>query len=256
MIKAAFFDIDGTLLSFRTHRVSEGTVEAFDTLRHKGILTFISSGRPRILFPEMPLRFDGCITMNGAYCFTNEQVLFKNPIPQDETDRWLQYAEQQNLCTMIFTEYKMFVNRLDDPVANTIRNQLEFTMPPQLDTEKMIGRETYQIIAVMPAWMDGEVCAMLPECRLPRWHPHFTDIVNRTNSKAVGIEAILRHYGIDRSDCIAFGDGGNDVEMLEYCGIGVAMGNASEEVKAKADYVTTNVDEEGILHAFKTLKII
>ena len=256
MVKSAFFDIDGTLLSFRTHKVSAGTVEAFEALHCQGIRTFISSGRPKVLIPEMPLAFDGYVTMNGGYCFCGDKVLLRNPIPQEETDRWLRYAMDKGLCTMIFTEDEMFINRLDDPVANAIRDQLEFTMPPQLDTARMLGRETFQIITVMPTEKDAEVAAMLPHCRLPRWHPEFSDLVNRENSKASGIEAILRHFGLERSECIAFGDGGNDIEMLEYCGIGVAMGNADEEVQRHADYVTTSVDEEGILHALKALKVI
>ena len=97
---------------------------------------------------------------------------------------------------------------------------------------------------------------MLPHCRLPRWHPQFSDLVNANNSKASGIESILRHFGIKKEECIAFGDGGNDIEMLEYCGIGVAMGNADDSVKAHADYVTTSVDEEGIEHALLSLDII
>ena len=253
MIKAVFFDIDGTLLSFETHRVSQGTVEAFRILHSKGIRTFISSGRPKVLIPPMPVGFEGYVTMNGGYCYVGNDVVLRNPIPQDETDRWLDYAIRNNLCTMIFTEHEMFVNRLDDPVGNAIRNQLEFTMPPQLDTALMKGRETYQIIAIMPPEKDAEVVEMLPHCRLPRWHPGFSDLVNHTNSKAAGIAAVLEHVGIRREECMAFGDGGNDVEMLEYCGIGVAMGNASDEVKRHADYVTASVDEEGILEAVRKL---
>ena len=256
MIKAAFFDIDGTLLSFQTHSVSPGTVRAFDALHRKGVRTFISSGRPKVLIPEMPLTFDGYITMNGAYCFTADRVLLRNPIPQEESDRWLHYAIQEGLCTMIFTEHEMFINRLDDPVANAIHDQLEFTMPPQIDTHEMLHREVFQIIAVMPGERDGEVAALLPHCRLPRWHPQFTDIVGSGNSKASGIQSILDHYGIDPAETIAFGDGGNDIEMLEYCGIGVAMGNATEEVKGHADYVTSSVDDEGILRSLRGLGIV
>lgn len=255
MIRAAFFDIDGTLLSFKTHEVSIGTIQAFDELHRKGIRTFISSGRPKILIPEMPLTFDGYVTMNGGYCFVDDKVLVRNPIPQDETDRWLHFAMEKNLSTMIFTEDEMYVNRTDDPVANGIRDELGFTMPPLMDTEGMLGREAYQLIAIMPASEDAKVQALLPHCRLPRWHPQFSDIVHRDNSKAVGIEAILSHFNIDRSEAIAFGDGGNDIEMLEYCGIGVAMGNAAPEVKAHADYVTESVDDEGILRALRELRI-
>lgn len=252
-MKAAFFDIDGTLLSFKTHCVSPGTVRAFEALHRKGILTFISSGRPKVLIPDMPLTFEGYVTMNGGYCFVGDKVLLKNPLPQTETDRWLRYAQEHDLCTMIFTEHEMFVNTHTNAVANAIRNQLEFQMPPLLPIEEMMGRETYQIIAVMPAERDKEVLDMLPHCRLPRWHPQFSDLINDDNSKAAGIERILKHYGISREECIGFGDGGNDIEMLEYCGIGVAMGNADDSVKAHADYVTTSVDDEGIERACQEL---
>lgn len=122
--------------------------------------------------------------------------------------------------------------------------------------QEMFGRETYQIIAVMEPDKDQEVLDMLPHCRLPRWHPHFSDLINMGNSKASGIESILRHFGFCREECISFGDGGNDIEMLEYCGIGVAMGNADDEVKQHSDYVTTSVDEEGIEHALIDMGII
>ena len=80
--------------------------------------------------------------------------------------------------------------------------------------------------------------------------------MNASNSKASGIECMIRHFGIAREECIGFGDGGNDIEMLDYCGIGVAMGNAADEVKRHADFVTTSVDEEGIEYALKSLQII
>lgn len=255
MIKAAFFDIDGTLLSFKTHKVSKGTQEAFAQLHSKGIKTFISSGRPKILIPELPIHFDGYITMNGGYVFTEDNVLFRNPIPLDESIRYLQFVKERDLTMMAFSEHEMFANRYD-PVALALRDQLEFTMPPLAKIEDLMGGEYFQFIALMPKELDAEVEALLPHCRLPRWHPAFSDLVAAGNSKAVGIECILKHYGIQREETVAFGDGGNDVEMLEYCNIGVAMGNAADEVKAHANYVTTSVDEEGIQQALKKLKII
>ena len=141
-------------------------------------------------------------------------------------------------------------------MANAIRDQLEFQMPPLLPTKQMIGRETYQIIAIMPADRDKTVTDMLPHCRLPRWHPQFSDLVNANNSKASGIESILRHFGIKKEECIAFGDGGNDIEMLEYCGIGVAMGNALDGVKAVADHITDTVDNDGIAKALRHYGVI
>lgn len=248
MIKAAFFDIDGTLLSFKTHCVSEGTIRAFETLHKKGIRTFIASGRPLMLFPEFPVTFDGYVTMNGGYVIVGDKVLIRQPIPQDETDTWLRYAIENNICSMCFSEHEMGTGNVNE-TGLKIREQLEFPLPPISPIESMIGKEVFQIIGVMPASCDEQVQAMLPNCSLPRWHPEFTDIVNKANNKAVGIDAICRHIGIKPEETIAFGDGGNDIEMLEFCGIGVAMGNASDTVKGHADYVTSTVDKEGIEQA-------
>lgn len=245
MIKAAFFDIDGTLLSFRTHRVSDGTVRAFRKLHDAGVHTFISSGRPMVLIPQMPLSFEAYITMNGGLVFTPEQTLVSNPIPQADTERWLDMAAEHNICTMLFTSDSMMLAQPNE-VGLALRDQLEFQMPPVVSIDSMRGTTAYQIIALMPAAMDNSVATLMPHCRLPRWHPAFTDIVADGNSKAVGMEAICRHFGIRQDETIAFGDGANDIEMLQWAGTGIAMGNAAPEVQAAADMVTASVDEEGI----------
>ena len=252
MIKAAFFDIDGTLLSFQTHRVSEGTIRAFDTLHRHGVRTFISSGRPMVLIPPMPVTFEGHITMNGGLVFTPEKVLLSNPIPASDLDAWLDFAKQWNLCTMIFTADGMMLAQPNE-VGMKLRDQLEFTLPPVVNIEEMRHHEAFQIIALMPAELDKQVEAILPHCRLPRWHPAFTDIVAAGNSKARGMEALCRHFGISQEETLAFGDGGNDIEMLQWAGIGVAMGNAEQTVKEHADLVTTDVDHEGIEQAVNKL---
>lgn len=256
MIKAAFFDIDGTLVSFNTHTVSPGTIQAFDRLQKKGIKTFISTGRPYCLLPQMPLHVDGYVTMNGGYCFIGDKITHKNPIPQTESDAWVRFAKSNGLCTMQFTEKGMYINRTDDPMLAPIGAQVKIDMPPQRSEDDMIGMETYQFIGIMSNNFDAQIVELLPHCRLPRWNPYFTDIINTQNSKAVGIASIIRQFGINPEECIGFGDGANDVEMLEYCGIGVAMGNAADEVKQHANYVTTSVDEEGIQNALKTLHIL
>ena len=267
MIKAAFFDIDGTLLSFTTHRVSPGTVRAFDRLHRAGVRTFLSTGRPDVLIPEMPVSFEAKITMNGGLVFVGDhlganggqkkptQTLLSNPIPDAELQAWLDLAKNKHLCTMVFTEDNMFLTQPNE-VGLKLRNQLEFEMPRLRPNADLMDEDIYQFIAMIPESMDAEVLAMLPHSRLPRWHPAFSDLVPADSSKAVGMEKVLSHLGMRREESIAFGDGGNDIEMLDYAGIGVAMGNASDNVKAHADHVTSDVDHEGILTALETLNVI
>ena len=258
MIKAAFFDIDGTLLSFETHRVSPGTVRAFDRLHSAGVRTFLSTGRPEVLIPDMPVTFEAKITMNGGLVFTEpsasrpSEVLLSNPIADNELQAWLDMAKDKHLCTMVFTKDSMLLANPNE-VGLKLRNQLEFEMPPVVDIDSMRHETAYQIIAIMPSEMDAAVADLLPHCRLPRWHPYFTDIVAFDNSKARGMEAVCRHYGSRQEETLAFGDGANDIEMLEWAGIGVAMGNAADNVKTHANIVTSDVDHEGIETAVNQL---
>ena len=77
------------------------------------------------------------------------------------------------------------------------------------------------------------------------------DVIPSECGKAVGMRAILQHYGFAREESIAFGDGGNDQDMIAYAGIGVAMGNATPDVKAAADYVTDSCADDGVYTALK-----
>lgn len=86
----------------------------------------------------------------------------------------------------------------------------------------------------------------LPNCTAMRWYPTFADVIAKGVDKGVGIDSFCKHFGFSLEETMAFGDGGNDVEMLRHAGIGVAMGNAREEVKQAADYVTDSVDDDGI----------
>ena len=96
----------------------------------------------------------------------------------------------------------------------------------------------------------------MPNCKSARWHETFTDIIPKDGGKTAGIQAVLEHYGIKKEECMAFGDGGNDKDMLQYAGIGIAMGNATEDVKQVADYVTKDIDEDGILHGLQQFHVL
>lgn len=96
----------------------------------------------------------------------------------------------------------------------------------------------------------------LPGCESTRWSPLFTDVVPKGSNKSIGIDKLLESYGITIQETMAFGDGGNDVEMLKHAGTGVAMGNAADEVKQIADYVTDGVDDDGIYNALKHFGVI
>jgi hydroxymethylpyrimidine pyrophosphatase-like HAD family hydrolase len=103
---------------------------------------------------------------------------------------------------------------------------------------------------------EEEIRPLTPSCEYGRWYPSFADVTAYGVTKQKGIDEIIRHFDLRLEDTVAFGDGGNDVSMLRHAAIGVAMGQANDDVKAAADYVTTPIDEDGISLAMKHLGII
>lgn len=93
-------------------------------------------------------------------------------------------------------------------------------------------------------------------CISSRWCQEFADVTARNADKGRGLLAVAAHQGIDVNETAAFGDGGNDIPIVKTAGVGIAMGNANDALKAVADYVTTSVDDDGIYNALKHLKII
>lgn len=253
-IKAAFFDIDGTLVSFNTHTVPDSTIRAIDILRSHNIPLFISSGRHILSINNLGnLKFDGYVTINGAMTMVDGKVIHRNCIDKQDVIRANDYMEGGNSfpCTFVMDD-KLVINYYND-VVDQILLQLNFPHIPQGNLRNLENENIYQMISFFSEETENEIMKQMPGCSSARWSPLFTDIVKKGTSKVMGMEKICEHFGINPDETIAFGDGGNDIEMLQWAGIGVAMGNAEDKVKAVADYITTSVDDNGIFNAVKHL---
>ena len=258
MIKAVFFDIDGTLVSFKTHVVPKSTLHAIELLKKKGIKVFIATGRHRRSINNLgDLEFDGYVTLNGGYVFAGkDDVIYKHSISDKDIEALVRYQEKEGEFPCAFVqEDEIFMNYTDKAV-NNVFHLLNFPAPPIRPIEDIYGKTVYQLIAFFTAEQEKRIMKVLSHCESKRWNPLFTDIVPLGSSKRIGIDKMLEHYHIGLDECMAFGDGGNDIQMLSHVGIGVAMGNAAEDVMSAASYVTTSVDENGVYNALKHFNII
>lgn len=252
MIKAAFFDIDGTLVSFKTHRIPSSAIDALSQLHRKGILLFIASGRHKLSMNNLGnLSFDGYVTLNGGLCLVNNQVLYKHPLPAPDMDHFIQFLQETEAFPCVFVQEKeLTINYINEAARQTFQ-LLNFPAPPIRRLQEITGKTFYQLLGFFGQEEENQIMSLIPGCRATRWTSLFTDIVPEGCSKKTGIIHMLQHFGIRPEEIIAFGDGGNDIEMLEYAGTGVAMGNAADKVKLAADYVTASVDEEGLALALQ-----
>jgi Cof subfamily protein (haloacid dehalogenase superfamily) len=257
-IQAVFFDIDGTLVSFKTHSIPPATKAAINLLRNQGIKVIISTGRALSDINNLEdLDFDGFITANGAYCVDSKgEVIAEHHISKESFERFALFMNKRQFSCSFMTDKGNFVNFVDD-LALSLSKMVEVPLPPVKPLTEILKHTVYQIDAFIDAELEAELLAhVLTDCIGCRWHPVFTDLNSKNCSKAIGMDCFLAYFGLSNEHTMAFGDGGNDISMLRHAAIGVAMGNAQAHVKAAADYVTTSVDNNGVAKALEYFKVI
>ena len=261
MIKALFFDIDGTLISFKTHTIPASTIEALEAAHQKGIKVFISTGRPPQIMNNLTALqeknlIDGYVSMNGGYCFVGDEVIYKSPICKEDVMTLVDHCRTHNFPCIFVGEKKISVCQPNETTRKIFYDFLRVKEFPIYSFEEATSYETYQMTPFFSLEEEEKLAPSMPGSEFGRWHPAFVDITAKGNTKQKGIEHMLQYFHLDTSEIMAFGDGGNDISMLRYAGIGVAMGNATDNVKAVADYITTTVDEDGILSALKHFQVL
>ena len=257
-IKAVFFDIDGTLLSFRTHQVPASTEEAIEKLKSKDIKVIVSTGRSINSIDHIRyLDFDGYITFNGGYCLTdNGLILHKSTMDKSDIQRVIDLGRKESLSFSFMSEKEITIHHVTPEIAGMYES-LNLPVPPLVDLDRVDIESILQVnIFIDPEKEREFMKTIMPNSLASRWTPVFADVNPKGQSKKVGIDVFCDYFGFDLSETMAFGDGGNDIEMIKHVNLGIAMGNANPEVKDIAEYVTKDVDDDGIWYALEQFEVI
>ena len=247
-IKIIFFDIDGTLIDMDKKKVSEKMLETLVRLQEKRIIICIATGRAPMAVPHFDgVEFDTLLTYNGSYCFNHKETIYSNSILQEDVQRMIANATAIGRPVSVATKDRLVSNGTDEDLeqyyafgAQTVNISPEFDMVSR--------EEVYQLLmgcreSDYPAILEG-----VHGAKITSWWDRAVDIIPITGGKGTGIAKVLKYYGFDRSQALAFGDGNNDVEMFQAVDTGVAMENASEKLKAIATDHCGHVAEDGIYH--------
>lgn len=244
--KAAFFDVDGTILSHRTGEVPDSTLTALRRMREHGVRIVMASGRHPSELKEINIDtslFDDFITTNGQIVIDHRgRVIADNPLPKDRLSILTETFAERKIPLQFNSMEKLYMNFVDDRV----RQVLAEIHTPVHDTGEYEGESLYQVVAYITENDASWVEEVSKSFQVTSWHPNGIDIITQGGGKDWGMRAYLEHTGILREETIAFGDGANDVSMIRFAGMGVAMGNAAPALKEAADLVAEDIDSDGL----------
>ncbi|MFJ8266205.1 Cof-type HAD-IIB family hydrolase [Peribacillus asahii] len=256
-MKIVFFDIDGTLLD-HDKKLPISTKKAIKQLQDNGVFVAIATGRSPFMFESLreELNIDTFVSFNGQYVVFEKEVVYRNPLKISELKKLHETAEKYNHTPIVFMDEAT----MKSSVANHERvekalGSLRFPYP-DVEVDFYEQNDIYQALLFCTEEEEERFSDHCESFRFIRWHQYSTDVLPSDSSKAEGIKILMEHVGFQLEDVYAFGDGLNDIEMLEAVGHGIAMGNAASTVKEHADYVTKDVGEEGIYHGLKKLQLI
>ncbi len=255
-IKIVFFDIDGTLIDINKKEMTKRIEETLIRLKQNKIIICIATGRPLKSVPHFPnVEFDAFLTFNASYCCTKNEIIYKNPIAPFDVQKIIENAKKIHRPVSIASATRIGANGKDQDLIDyfAISNQLVEVVE---DFDDLRKEEIYQIMMGCYKEEYDQVLNDVEGAKITAWWPRAVDIIPSNGGKGSGVEKVLEYYHLKKEEAIAFGDGTNDIEMLQAVGTGVAMGNATNDVKDIADDICKSVEEDGIYFYCKKYHLI
>ncbi len=260
--KLVAIDMDGTLLN-DNHQVSDRTKIAIQKAKDKGVNIVLSTGR--ILKSALQYGMDldigsPIVACNGAIIVNEQQeIIYKKPMDKNIIEHILDIGKRNNIYYHFYDEYGLYANTLIEEVIgfyntpsanmegldlniNIFKEKQEILMRSDLDILKFIFIDSSmeKLFKVR-----NELDQMVDISISSSWDNNI-EIMGKNVSKGEALTYLTNQYNINSKEIIAIGDNENDLSMLEYAGLGVAMGNSRDEIKGASDYITSNNNEDGV----------
>lgn len=279
MRKIIFLDVDGTLVDYH-NRIPESAIRAIRQARENGHLVYVCTGRSRAeMQPELwEIGLDGMIGGNGSYVEHQDQVIMHQLLSEEDSRAivdWLHerglefYLESNNglFASENFREraretlriYSMNKGKTAEEVAD---QEVEDVIHGMIFDGQLYRNDLNKVSFVFDSYQDHlDSKQAFPQLVANTWGGRgesalFGDLGVKDIDKAHVISVLLDYLGASQADTIAFGDAKIDISMLDYCAVGVAMGNGGAEILAMADMITDDVEEDGLYNAFERLGLL
>jgi Cof subfamily protein (haloacid dehalogenase superfamily) len=274
--RIAFVDIDGTILD-SNGQVAPSTVDAVQLARANGHLVYLCTGRASVEIPLsiLDIGFDGAISAGGGFAEIGRELVISRAMPEAAVARMVDFFEVSGYDFYLHSYDAMYPSpgvqgRFAAYLEKFRAQQPELALagaPASADRYAHSGAYSFEGIA-KSVFLASDLDAFdrVQEALNDEFHvitgtiPHMGrgsgEVTLKGVNKGTTIVQLLELLELDASSAIGIGDNSNDIEMLQVCGVGVAMGNAIDEIKAHADQVTTSVTDDGVWNAFRKNNLI
>ena len=260
--KIVFLDVDGTLFSHKTKCIPSSCIQAINEAKRNGVLICLATGRNTYLSSQTGLfeiiDFDYFNVCNGTLVHDkNFNLIHSHPINKKCVETLIKVTNENNLNLSFVTLNDVF--RLNDntKLIEEGYGRISIKTPHK---KPYNNEDCYMINLFWDKFDKDKIDKLFESAKDYAFYSSFNeygiDVIPLNYNKAIGIKVLIEHLGIDKEEVIAIGDGHNDAEMIEYAGLGIAMGNAIDKCKKVANYITTDIDDNGIYNAFKYAGII
>ena len=252
-------DMDGTLLN-TNNEITPHTLAVINSAREKGVIFILSTGRPlqgvRKYIEQLQLDCP-VITYNGAVVAHSRtgEIIFSQSMDTAEARRVYDIAKEKNTMFIVWSQNRLYASELSEKtefyegITSTKAEQIEnFEELLSCGITKILWYDQPQTLDL---WIEELKKQGFEQTTFTKSRPYFLEFFSNKTSKAVAMSKLGEYYGIDRTEMIAMGDQANDLPMIEYAGLGVAMANAVDAVKAAADYITLSNEEDGVADAIE-----
>ncbi|HHV58688.1 MAG TPA: HAD family phosphatase [Clostridiaceae bacterium] len=248
-------DIDGTLLD-NNDVLTKYTIDTVRRGVEKGLIFTLSTGRPvqgvQEIIRALGLNFP-VITYNGAKVVMGEsrEILYEKKLSFNDVKTIVELGQKFGTSIMVWDEDRLFANPLNEKAEKY--STISGVEPEAFENAEIFKNGAtkilwYDEVELINKYKDIVGSFISGDVNYHTSRPYFLEFVDKRASKAIAMEKLGEHFGISREEMIAVGDGYNDLSMIKYAGLGVAMGNAPDDIKESADFVTLSNDEDGVAH--------
>lgn len=257
-IKALFFDVDGTLYTHRVHDFPQSTKKLLWELKKRGYKVGVATSRCRYETKHLPsffreFDFDAEIYDGGALIMEKDEVLAQYPIPPQQMEAMLAFCVEEKIPIRYSTFADNCFAQMYAPEVFDRFFRLYLNCP---HVRAYTGEPAFNVLAYTNEMQIAPFCEQLANVSVITHRPSILEITAKDVNKSSAIAQMCKHWQLPLTAVACFGDGANDVQMLKQAGLGVAMGNGGEQVKAAADLVCAPIDEDGLYKICKQLQFI